>query len=312
MRGVPILPNSQIRTARPENPEAYPKLTQIRKERDMNKILFSADPEINYVFHMLSAAKCGYDNAYGEKYRGRYDPADLKCIHDQERRLTVRGGEHCGDWYGPMVCEPARSGTTSKEYYAQTIAWIEDGRLELPEDELDTIIRICRVMIRYYDDFMENFWPAEKTGITEYCSRMRRIFEESDFTEKAEALVGVSLPPPWFTAVLVSSIDGGAEAIDITETQDVFGIGRSEEAEKTFISHEFIIWLLKIALKDEDAFRSGENWTLTEGLAEYYLQKIDAGAATFQACQEQAEKYRQLESACGTDAVTLYRAASKR
>ena len=29
----------------------------------MNKILFSADPDINYVFHMLSVAKCGYDNA---------------------------------------------------------------------------------------------------------------------------------------------------------------------------------------------------------------------------------------------------------
>ena len=64
----------------------------------MNKILFSADPDINYVFHMLSVAKCGYDNAYGEKYRGRYDPADLKCIKDQELHLTVRGGEHCGDW----------------------------------------------------------------------------------------------------------------------------------------------------------------------------------------------------------------------
>ena len=32
----------------------------------MNKILFSADPEISYIFHMLSVSKCGYDNAYGE------------------------------------------------------------------------------------------------------------------------------------------------------------------------------------------------------------------------------------------------------
>ena len=100
----------------------------------MNKILFSADPDINYVFHMLSVAKCGYDNAYGEKYRGRYDPADMKCIKDQESHLTVRGGEHCGDWYGPMICEPARSGVTAKEYYAETIAWIESGNLDLPDD----------------------------------------------------------------------------------------------------------------------------------------------------------------------------------
>ena len=278
----------------------------------MNKILFSADPDINYVFHMMSVAKCGYDNAYGEKYRGRYDPADMKCIKDQESHLTVRGGEHCGDWYGPMVCEPARSGVTAKEYYAETIAWIESGNLDLPEDTLASIIRVCRVMTKYYDDFMKNIWPAEKNRITEYISTMRTAFEKSDFTAKAEALVGVSLPPPWFTAVLVSSVEGGAEAIDITDTQDVFGIERSPEAEKAFISHEFIIYLLKIALKNEDASPSFVNWTLTEGLAEYYLQKIDSNSRSFQSCQEQAEVYRQLESTCGTDAMKLYRAALKR
>ena len=278
----------------------------------MNKILFSADPDINYVFHMLSAAKCGYDNAYGEMYRGRYDPADMQCIRDQEPHLTVRGGEHCGDWFGPMVCAPARSGVTAKEYYAETIAWIESGKLDMPDDTLASVIRVCRVMIRYYDDFMENIWPAEKNRITEYMGTMRTAFEESGFTEKAEALVGVSLPPPWFTAVLVSSVEGGAEAIDITDTQDVFGIERCPEAEKAFISHEFIIYLLKIALKDEGAFRSLENWTLTEGLAEYYLQKTDSNSRSFQSCQEQAEVYRQLEGTCGTDAVTLYRAALKR
>ena len=278
----------------------------------MNKILFSADPDINYVFHMLSVAKCGYDNAYGAKYRGRYDPADLKCIKDQEFHLTVRGGEHCGDWYGPMVCEPARSGLTAKQYYTETIAWIESGSLELPDDTLASIVRVCRVMIRYYDDFMENIWPEEKLRITGYIDTMRKLFEESDFSMKAEALVGVSLPEPGFTAALVSSVERGAEAIDITDTQDVFGIDRNPEAEKAFISHEFIIYLLRIALKNEDAFLSFENWMLTEGLAEYYLQKIDSNARSFPSCQEQAEVYRQLESTCGTDAVMLYRAALKR
>ena len=278
----------------------------------MNKILFSADPDINYVFHMLSVAKCGYDNAYGEKYRERYDPADLKCINDQELHLTVRGGEHCGDWYGPMVCEPARSGLTAKQYYVETIAWIESGNLELPDDTLASIVRVCRVMIRYYDDFMESIWPEEKRRITGYIDTMHKLFEESDFPAKAEALVGVSLPEPGFTAALVSSVEGGAEAIDITDTQDVFGIDRNPEAEKAFISHEFIIYLLRIALKDEDAFLSFGNWMLTEGLAEYYLQKIDSNSRSFQSCQEQAEVYRQLESTCGTDAVTLYRAALKR
>lgn len=278
----------------------------------MNKILFSVDPEINFIFHMLSVSKCGYDNAYGEKYRGRYDPADLKCLKDQEVRLTVRGGEHCGDWYGPMVCEPVRTGMAAKDYYNETIAWIRSGNLDLPGDTLDSIIRVCRVMISHYDDYMENIWPAERDAITEHIEKVRMLFDGSDFTDKAETAVGVSLPPPWFTAALVSSIEGGAQAIDITASQDVFGTDLSPETAKALISHEFIIYLLKIALKDENAFQSPKNWTLTEGLAEYYLQKIEGGVISFRACQEQAETYRQLEKTYGTNAAALYRAASKR
>ena len=275
----------------------------------MNKILFSADPDINYVFHMLSVSKCGYDNAYGEKYRGRYDPADLKIIRAEEARLTVRGGEHCGTWYGPMVCGPARSGMTARDYYMQTIAWIEGGNLDLPREELDAAVDVCRVMTGYYEDFMADIWPAERARLEEYIRPLREIFDHNGFTERAEAAVGVIMPPPFFTAALVTGVDGGAEAIDLTEDRDVFGIGRGADAEAAFISHEFIIYLLKAALKDESGFGSRDTWALTEGLAEYYLGKAAGGARSFQACQAQAEAYRRLEGTCGTDAVRLYRAA---
>lgn len=39
----------------------------------MNKIKLIANRETNYVYHMLSVAKCGYDNDYGRKYRGLYE-----------------------------------------------------------------------------------------------------------------------------------------------------------------------------------------------------------------------------------------------
>lgn len=54
-----------------------------------------------------------------------------------------------------------------------------------------------------------------------------------------------------------------------------------------------------------------EDWALTEGLAEYYMQKIPGMSRSFQSCQEQAELYRKLEISCGTDAVKLYREATR-
>jgi hypothetical protein len=43
----------------------------------MNKIKMIADRETNYIYHMLSVAKCGYNNDYGAKYRSDYPEEDL-------------------------------------------------------------------------------------------------------------------------------------------------------------------------------------------------------------------------------------------
>ncbi len=45
-----------------------------------SKIVFEANLETNYVFHMLSVATCGYNNDYGRKYKTRYDVKDLESL----------------------------------------------------------------------------------------------------------------------------------------------------------------------------------------------------------------------------------------
>lgn len=46
----------------------------------MNKIHFTANKDTNYIFHMLSVAKCGYDNQYGDKYKSLYPNEDLTVL----------------------------------------------------------------------------------------------------------------------------------------------------------------------------------------------------------------------------------------
>ena len=87
----------------------------------MNKIKFTATKDTNYIFHMLSVAKCGYDNAYGEYYRPRYLEKDLMVLKSNEKLLTVSGGEHCGALYAVMVSEPACAEVSAKEYFYSII-----------------------------------------------------------------------------------------------------------------------------------------------------------------------------------------------
>ena len=92
----------------------------------MNKVRFAANKDTNFVFHMLSVARCGYDNAYGERYRREYPEEDLAVFKENEPLLTVCGGEHCGALHGLMVSVPACAETSAKEYYAELIRLSEN------------------------------------------------------------------------------------------------------------------------------------------------------------------------------------------
>ena len=86
----------------------------------MNKIKMIADRETNYIYHMLSVAKCGYNNDYGAKYRSDYPEEDLVKLKKHESLITCAGGSHWGElytlmlkywyrvplrWYGTQGCE---------------------------------------------------------------------------------------------------------------------------------------------------------------------------------------------------------------
>ena len=285
----------------------------------MNKIKLVANRDTNYVFHMLSVARCGYDNEYGEQYRTRYSQEDLNILKDNENLITVCGGEHCGLLYGLLVCEPACAKVSAKEYYNSMIeigTEIKNGNVPDGIDKekiqyTDIIIKISEIMVKYYDNYIENVWEEEKSKICKYIPKLQDFFEKTDFTEKAEELLGVHLQSNWFSATLVTSVAGGAEAIDISKSQDVFGIERDYLDAAYFIGHEFIIYLLFEVLANENAFKTLETWPLTEGLAEYFLKKIMGDTRFFNKQQKYVEYYENCEKKKPLSAVELYRLALK-
>ena len=63
----------------------------------MNRIRFAANPDTNYVYHMLSVARCGYDNTYGARFRPDYPPEDLAILNSHEDMITV--GDNTNDYH---------------------------------------------------------------------------------------------------------------------------------------------------------------------------------------------------------------------
>lgn len=274
----------------------------------MNKIRFAADPDTNYMFHMLSVAGCGYDNAYGAKYRIFYDPKDLTVIKEHEELLTAYGGRHCGQLYHLMVCRPAWGEVPARDYFLDLPRRIRQADIwYIYAPYAEVIDQLSAILAKYYEDFLENVWPREQTEILAYIQKLEICFKESDFTEQAEALVGSTLPSPFFTASMVSSIEGGAEAIDISEEKDVFGICHSVPDLVNFIAHEFIIYLLFDALAGVRGIRNVKTWPILEGLAEFYLRKLLGPSYAF----DDLNRYVDFFENCaqGQTAARLYRLA---
>lgn len=165
-------------------------------------------------------------------------------------------------------------------------------------------------MVKYYDDYVENIWQDEKNKIENYIPQLQIVFENTQFTDKAEKWLDCQLQSDLFTVTFVTSVEGGAEAIDISQSQDVFGIERGFEDAFYFIGHEFIIYLLMNVLANENAFKTFDTWEATEGLTEYYLKKI-MGNIRFKEHRKYVEYYEKCEKKVPLSPVELYRQALK-
>lgn len=274
----------------------------------MNKIKMIASRETNYIYHMLSVARCGYDNDYGAKYRDDYPKEDLAILKEHESLITCAGGSHWGELYNLMICYPITEWTgDAKSFYQWIVDQADSG--EVPEHYLalaPAARDIAEVMVRNYDHYIHDIWPGDQKLLQDYIAQVMPLFEQDDFTERAETAVGYKLSAEAFYPTMVTSIQHGANGIDISDTQDVFGISRSPEDSFLFIGHEFIIYLLKQALREEDAFKRFETWEVTEALAEYYLQKL-TGRTFFSGVEKWIDLYSQYDRDGKQSAVELYR-----
>ena len=274
----------------------------------MNKIKFIANRETNYVFHMLSVSKCGYDNFYGDAYKHLYPQEDLAVLKNNEDLLTIRGGEHVGKlmW---IITSGAMGNVPAKELYQDYVQKVNDGECPQEFSEYkELILQICNVMNKHYDYYVENIWNIEKEKIEKANSEFQKIFEESDFTEKAEKLLGCKLSQEYFIATMVSSIQGGAEAIvmdaDDDVKQDIFDINKAPLDVFHFVGHEFIIFLLMQELKDVNEL---DDWKRFESLAEYYLiQILGNSRGFFDDMKDYIEFYETCNKEKNLSAVELF------
>ena len=215
--------------------------------------------EACFVYHMLSVSFCGYDNEYGKKYAALHDKQHLDMLKHHERLITVKGGVHIGELYWPFLADAAAS-TTPVDAYFNCFANDSGAKGE-----------IARVMMDNYNIYTENVWSQAQAEIAPYSAAVQSAVGNIA-AGLDELFGGQSLGE--FYPIFVNSIDGGPEAIDISQNKHIFGINRPVELAAKFISHEYIIFRLKteLAATKVDLTDPMKYWLYIECLAAYYYE----------------------------------------
>ena len=217
--------------------------------------------EACFVYHMLSVSFCGYNNDYGQRHAALHDKQQLDVLKHHELLITVKGGVHIGELYWPFLAGAAASITPVDIYFRRFVA--DSGARG----------EIARVMVENYDIYIEKVWPQARTEIAPYVSDVQNALGNNIAVGLDGLFRGQS--PGDFHPIFVNSIDGGADAIDVSTNQHIFGIGRSVEWAVKIISHEYIIFRLKTALSETDAFTDlTKYWLYIESLAAHYYEQF--------------------------------------
>lgn len=211
------------------------------------KIIVAVTENSNYVYHMLSVAKCGYDNAYGDKYKELYSKEDLAILKENASAITVTGGEHEGSLYTILIADAAALDDSESitDYYRSIIENAEKIAGEHGEQK-ETVEELANVFIKCYKIYDEMVWPSDKEKIESQVVLYQQKFDEMDLVSQWEAKLGYRAKEDFYV-MFVNSLENGPEAILIADNKDIFTIPDPEYLAMriNFISHELGVSIIR-------------------------------------------------------------------
>ena len=163
----------------------------------MGKIQCVYDKDNNFFFHLMSVAKVGYDNAYGEKHKDSMSSEDIATMKKYEKELTMKGGEYNGKLFWTGMYAGNAQDVINRIH--------SGGGFPGFESYTDVLLEIFGIFLKYHDDYCEKIWPEEEKRLDQTAQEWQKRFDEERLDEKAEKLLGISRETIFF-ASLISSI----------------------------------------------------------------------------------------------------------
>jgi len=220
---------------------------------------------VNYLFHLLAAARLNFDSDYATKYADSVRPDDIAYLRDNEEKLSYGMGS--GELLNILLL-PASFGLQSKDEFRQYYdlllqgcdggdfaGFLEHHALPLKKFEQwagsidesllreyipmrDDLIRLKDITLENYDGYIEEIWPGELADLENVATVVTATFAQLDRIGQWEKLTGLTFKFDVYDILLCSAIENGPNANSLGYDRVVFYSGTPMDKMLDFICHE--------------------------------------------------------------------------
>ncbi len=270
-------------------------------------VVFNSRLWPNYLWHMLAAARIGYDSDYADRFGGTVASEDLDILRNNRDDLVFGEGEggSLSAFFGTFAgALPIETPAEIEEYFAVLARAFEVGRLgpfveAYPESVgrdrffrrglveetlsgnreqlLDTIGRLSEVYLRSYRTYVDQVWPEAQRFIGPRQEALGEHFRMRDYIAVWESLLGIEWDGPGYEIVLCYANKNGPDYNSLGYNANLIYFDKPFDRTWQFVSHEIGTHLLidlYMELAESGRYDQRELYAGYECLAMFYNRRV--------------------------------------
>jgi hypothetical protein len=236
-------------------------------------VLFTARLGPNFLWHMLAAARIGYDSEYADRYADSISGRHLELLRRNAARLTFGGGE-MGDLAQIVTMFPAwlhlESRSDFERYFLTLDRCLQEGSfrafseafpaadwtdrfyVDLPARTFPAADREYRHLVAgvaaVYPESIEAYksrvWPIARREMAPRILELTEHFAAKDYISAWEDALGLSFQTPTYEIVLCHSNKNGPDYNSLGYGGNLFFYDKPFVRTCQFVSHEIGTHLL--------------------------------------------------------------------
>ena len=283
----------------------------IFNEQKIKSIEICVESTPNYLFHILSVAKIGYNNDYSEKYTNSLSASDKQTMKTSSRIVEIPSnyeynfswliiflpgymnieGEEFTEYYSElMYLFQSRDGSRFGKRYKKDLDnarkqfgdfWeysVLNQLQSATDDDIKGAAAVCSVIVRNYDSYISEIWTDQEEVLQAKADSLNAFLSDFSPFEIISEQTGEHFDEEKFMVTLCSSIEKGPDAMDLGYNKNLHYYNRDNESLRHFITHELIIRYI-IPYRNK-FYRNYNNinhsllYEVTEMTAEFYTNII--------------------------------------